>query len=172
MARGRITTIGPISSSEGPSVGLLAPANLPTVSVERLDEDYFLRCDGSVQVNGKCVSEKLLSHGDRISLGPRLELRFLLPNAASTSAVLELTSAKMPRQDVRRIILLDESIVLGNNATAHVRVRGLQESVVLHLRHGQLHYRVAGAGRPTARTPSFTCKRRRRSDRCRSSSRK
>lgn len=138
VARGRRTTIGPISSSRHPHVGLLAPADLPVVSIERLDDDYFLRSDGSVRVNDKLVSDKLLNHGDRIALRPRLGIRFLIPNAASTSAVLELSGARLPRQDVRRIILLDESIVLGSDRTAHIAVSGLQESIVLHLRHGTL----------------------------------
>ena len=145
VVRNRVTTIGPVSSSDAPLVGLLAPANLPTVSIERLDDDYFLRCDGTVTVNGKSVSKKLLSSGDRIALSSRLDIRFFLPNAASTSAVLELTGARLPRQDVRRIILLDESIILGNSGSAHVRVQGLEESVVLHLRHGQLVGRVGVA---------------------------
>jgi hypothetical protein len=83
-----------------------------------------------------------LSDGDRIALSGRFEIRFLLPNAASTTAVLDLTGARMPRQDVRRIILLDESIILGSASTAHVRARGLDENVVLHLRHGRLQCRV------------------------------
>jgi hypothetical protein len=145
VVRSRVTTVGPVSSSHAPLVGLLAPANLPTVSIERLDDDYFLRCDAAVRVNGKSVTEKLLSSGDKISLSSRLEIRFYLPNAASTSAVLELTGARLPRQDVRRIILLDESIVLGNSGSAHVRVRGLEESVVLHLRNGQLYGRIGAA---------------------------
>jgi tetratricopeptide (TPR) repeat protein len=141
VTRSQITTIGPVSASRRPLVGLLAPADLPTVSIERVDDDYFLRCDAPLRVNDKPVTEKLLSHRDKIALTPRLALRFLLPNAASTSAVLELSGARLPRQDVRRIILLDESIVLGTGRTAHVEVRSLEETIVLHLRHGQLRYR-------------------------------
>jgi hypothetical protein len=145
VVRARVTTIGPVSSTRAPLVGLLAPADLPTIAIERLEDDYFLRCDQAVRINGKSVSDKLLCDGDKISLSPRLEIRFLLPNAASTSAVLELTGARLPRQDVRRIILLDESIVLGGSGAAHVRVRGLQEDVVLYVRHERLYGRVGSA---------------------------
>lgn len=141
VGRGSVTTIGPASSSRRPDIGLLAPSNAATVRIERLEGDYFLRGATAVRVNDKKVTQKLLSHGDRITLGPRCSFRFLVPNAASTSAVLDLSGARFPRRDIRRVVLLDESIVLGPSRTAHIQVSDQPKNIVLHLRNDQLHYR-------------------------------
>jgi hypothetical protein len=142
VLRDRCVTIGPMSSSRRPDVGLLADAGLPVVTVERNDEDYFLTSDRAVCVDDKTVTRKLLTPGDRVALSPRCRFRFELPNAASTSAVLNLTGARLPRGDARRVILLDRSIVLGPGASAHVRADHLEEPVVLHVRDGRLFCRT------------------------------
>lgn len=140
-------SIGAVSSSRRPDVGLLAQANLPVALIERMDEDYFLRSDGGVAVNGKKVTNRLLAHGDRVTLGPRCDLKYVLPNPASTTAVLDLSGARLPRADTRKIVLLDESLIIGPGRSAHVRVEDLEKPVVLHMRDGVLKYRRGGAGR-------------------------
>ena len=133
-------SVGSVSSSRLCDVGLLAQANLPVAMIERLDDDYFLRSDGAVRVNGQAASSRLLSHGDKIELSTRCAMKYCLPNAASTSALLDLTSARLPRADVRKVLLLDSSIIVGPGRATHVRVDDLASPVVLHLRDGQLHY--------------------------------
>lgn len=148
------TSIGPASSSRSADIGLLAPSHLPTVRIERLDGDYFLRSPQPVRVNQREVTDKLLSSGDQVVLGPRCGFRFLLPNAASTTAVLDLTGARMARQDVRRVVLLDQSLVLGSNRTAHIVVHEHTPKVVLRLRDRQLCYRKPGDFRVNGNAPA------------------
>jgi hypothetical protein len=80
----------------------------------------------------------MLRTGDRIGLGLRSRLTFLLPSPASTTAVVELTGARCPRADIRHAILLDREIVLSAEKIAHVRLEHASAPVVLHVRHDQL----------------------------------
>ena len=137
------TTIGPDSSSHPPDIALLASPNTPKIRIQRLEDDYFLHADRKVQVNGNTASRKLLSHGDKITLGRRCQLRFELPNAASATALIDLSNARMPRNDVNKVVLLDESIVIGPGKSAHIQARDLPHSVVLHVRGDQLLMRRA-----------------------------
>jgi len=139
VVRNPTVTLGSVSSSRQCDVGLIAQANLPVAMIERLDDDYFVRSDGSVQVNDKAATSRLLTHGDKIELSPRCTMKYYLPNAASTSAMLDLTGAKFPRADVRKVILLDSTIIVGPGSAAHIRAEELGKSIVLHLRNGQLH---------------------------------
>jgi len=131
-------TLGPISSSRQPDVALLAEATTTVATVERVEEDYFVRAAGPMAVNGRGCASKLLSAGDEVALSPRCRFTFRLPSAASTSAVLDLTGTRYPRADVRRVILLDRELVIGPGVGAHVRIDDLPEKVVLHVRDGRL----------------------------------
>jgi len=152
VVRDERIAIGPISSSQCPDVGLLAEANLPVVSIERTEGDYFLRSASAVLVNGKATTGKLLADGDKIALSSRCRMRLRLPNASSTSAVLELSTARLPQADIRRVVLLDRELVLGPGAAAHVRSEMLTERAVLHVRDGRLLCRasspVTAGGKP------------------------
>jgi hypothetical protein len=138
VVRSAVTKIGPISSTALPDVPLIADATAPAVSIERVEDDYFLRGVSPVAVNDKPVTNTLLGSGDRIGLSPRCRFTFALPHAASTTAVLDLSGARYPRSDVRRVILLDRDLILGPGPASHVRVPGLAAPVVLNLRGGLL----------------------------------
>lgn len=130
---GRVT-VGPISSARRPDLGLMADPNLPIMSIERTDEgDYFLTGEHPVEVNDRAVTSKLLADGDKIALSPRCRLRFRLPTPASATAVLELSTARLPQADIRRVILLDRELVIGPGGAAHVRVDQLPGRAVLQL---------------------------------------
>jgi hypothetical protein len=138
-----LVTIGPISSPRAPDVGLMADAGTAVATVERVEEDYFLRAASPVLVNGKPCASKLLASGDELALSPRCRFTFRLPNVASTSAVLDLIGTRYPRADVRRVILLDRELVIGPGPGAHVRIDELTEKVVLHVRDGRLFVQTA-----------------------------
>ena len=131
-------TLGPVSSSRHPDVALLAEATASLATIERVEEDYFLRAAGPMAVNGRACASKLLASGDELALSPRCRFTFRLPSAASTSAVLDLTGTRYPRADVRRVILLDRELVIGPGVGAHVRMDELTEKVILHVRDGRL----------------------------------
>jgi len=142
VMRSARVTVGPVSSPARPDVGLMADANVPVVTIERADGDYFLRAAAPVVVNDRPTAGKLLADGDRVALSPRCRFRFRLPNAASTTAVLELSGGRLAGGDARRVILLDREMILGAAASAHVRAAGLASQAVLFLRDGQLRCRT------------------------------
>jgi hypothetical protein len=134
VVRSGSVTLGPISSSRRPDVGLIAEATAAVVTIERIEDDYFLKTPGS--------AGKLLADGDRISLSPRCRLQFRLPNPASTSAILELVGGRFPRADLRGVILLDRDLILAPGSGAHIRADHLQQQVVLHVRDARLWHRT------------------------------
>lgn len=138
-----MVTVGPLSSPSAPDVGLMADAGTATATIERVEEDYFLRAAGPLVVNGRACASKLLVSGDELALSPRCRFTFRQPNVASTSAVLDLTGTRYPRADVRRVILLDRELVIGPGAGAHVRIDELTEKVVLHVKGGRLFVQTA-----------------------------
>ncbi len=131
-------TVGPISSSARPMLALMADPNVPTIMLERMEGDYFLRSSTPVEVNGQAATEKLLADGDRITLSPRCSVRFHLPNPASTTAVLTLSGARLGRPDVKQVILMDRDILIGPFANDHIRTEKVKESVTLFMQNGRL----------------------------------
>jgi hypothetical protein len=131
-------TIGPVSGAQLPDVALVADPGAAVATIERVEDDYFLRAATPVAVNDQPCTSKLLSPGDRIALSPRCRVGFVLPHAATTTAAIDLVGARYPRADVRRILLMDRELVLGPGGAAHVRADGLDQPVVLVLRDGRL----------------------------------
>ena len=134
---GRIT-VGPVSSSARPTVGLMADPNLPVATIERVEDDYFIRSSKPVRVNDATTTNKLLIDGDRIALSPRCRMKFNIPNPASTTAILSLSRARLGRADVRQIILMDRDILIGPTAGNHILAEFLDETVALFAQNGRL----------------------------------
>lgn len=131
IVTGDRVTIGPISGSSRPCVPLVTDPSAVLATIERCDEDYFVLGGPGLAVNDQPVTQKLLSNGDRITLSPRCRLAFSLPHAATTTATIDLVSARYPRADARRVILLDTELVIGPGPSSHVRVDVLPEPIVL-----------------------------------------
>lgn len=138
-------TVGPMSSSARPAVGLTADPNLPVIEIERTDDDYFLRSGETVRVNDARVTEKLLADGDKIALSNRCRMKFHIPNAASTTAVLDLSGARLGRADIRRVVLMDREILIGPASNNHIYTGLTDETVTLFARNGSLFCRAKGA---------------------------
>lgn len=136
-------TIGPISSSPHPDLGLLMNPNTPSVSISREDEDYFLSSEQPVQVSDVAVTHKLLMDGDRITLSHKSRLKFNTPNAASTSATLVVSGARLPRPDINYVILLDRDILIGPSCNNHIRTSRLSTTLALTWQDKQLFCRNA-----------------------------
>ncbi len=133
-----VVTVGPVSSPDRPDVGLIADPGVPVVTIQRTQDDYFLRSPRPVKVNGKTTNDRLLCDGDKIELSPRCRFKFRLPHAASTTAVIEMAGARLVRGDVKRVILLDRQIVVGAGLACHLRADSAEEPVILGLRDGRL----------------------------------
>ena len=131
-------TVGPISSSTRPDLGLLVNPHLPSVTIEREDEDYFLTSSETISVDNAATTRKLLNDGDRIRLSDKCRIKFNLPNAASTTATLVLSGARLPRPDINYVILMDREILIGPGCNNHIRAASLQNTVALTLQKGRL----------------------------------
>jgi len=139
-------TLGPISASRPVDVPLLADASLPVITISRSDDDYFLQARTPVLVNDQPATvgaPQLLSSGDRITLGPRCRIVFRRPSAASNTAVLDLCGTRLPRGDVRHVILMDRELIVGPGPSVHVRADDLSAPAVLQGREGRLVCRAA-----------------------------
>jgi len=134
---GRIT-VGPVSSSERPTIGLMADPNIPVATIERAEDDYFIRSSSPVRVNDVATTNKLLVDGDRIALSPRCWMKFNIPNPASTTVTLNLSSARLGRADIRQIILMDRDILIGPTAGNHILAEFLDETIALFCQNGRL----------------------------------
>jgi hypothetical protein len=116
----------------------MADPNLPVASIERKEDDYFIRSSSPLRVNDVATSDKLLADGDRIALSPRCRMKFNIPNPASTTATLSLSSARLGRADVRRIILMDRAILIGPSTGDHIVAESLDETIALFVQNGRL----------------------------------
>jgi hypothetical protein len=137
VVSGSELTIGPVSSPRRPTVGLVAEPGTPLATIRRQEDDYFLHGEAGVRVGDEPASGRLLRSGDRITLSPRCRVSFAVPHPASTTAVLDLTGARFPRSDVRRIILLDQDLIIGPGA-GHVCCPDALRTMALRWRKGRL----------------------------------
>lgn len=138
VMRNNPVTIGAISSSFRPDISLLCEAQVPAVKISRQEHDYFLRSDKPVQVGDKPVTEAPLTDGERIALSMRCRMKFSMPNAASNTAVLTLSSARLPRPDISQIILMDRDLLVGPASSCHIRQTASNQTVTFFLRNGLL----------------------------------
>jgi hypothetical protein len=122
-------TLGPISSKGRPDLGFVTSPDEPVKTIERMEGDYFLS-----------PGRKLLCEGDKIDISSRCRMKFSMPNPASGTACLALSSAKLPRSDVQSIILLDREMILGPSRNCHIQSGYVQENMTFFVRGGKLFY--------------------------------
>ena len=138
VLRDNKVTIGPISSSAQPTIGLMANPNLPVITIERIEDDYFVRSSSPIQVNDTSITNKLLADGDKIALSNRCVMKFQIPNPASTTARLLLTSTRLGRADIREIILMDRDILMGPGIGNHIHAENLDETVTMFYQNNKM----------------------------------
>ncbi len=138
VLRDNKVTIGPVSSSVQPLIGLMTDPNLPAVTIERLEDDYFIRSSSPIKVNDTTVTDKLLADGDRIALSSRCSMKFHIPNPASTTAVLQLTGTRLGRADIREVILMGRDILIGQSRGHHITTQSLDETITMYAQNGKL----------------------------------
>ena len=141
VTRNDSVTIGSQSRSRPVDVPIQGQVGLPTISIERMEEDYFFTSEQPLPVNGKPTTSTLLSSQDQIRIGRRGSMQFTLPNAASTSAMLDFAGVRLSAGNARRVILMDDSLVIGPQPSAHIQSLSLERAMVLHWRDGALRIR-------------------------------
>lgn len=145
VVRQPLIEIGPRQSRHrAPAIPLQLEEDHPSIFIERIEEDYFVSGE-SLLVNEQPTPRRLLIDGDKIALAARCRAVYHRPNAASTTATLSFTGARLPRTDLRRAILMEREILISQAPSAHLRLPGLSEPILLFSRGNGLMLR-SGAG--------------------------
>ena len=100
--------------------------------------DYVIEPIAQVLVQNKEIqTPKLLHHGDIITLGSA-KLKFTKPHPLSTSARFDLLGSSRTTPYADSILLMSETLIIGNNLSNHVVYHGEDPQVVLYRQDGKL----------------------------------
>jgi hypothetical protein len=138
-------TLGQATPDASVEVPLFADVSRLHATLTRDAEGYFLEAVRTVQVNGRAVERTILHGNERITLGNCCQLRFHLPSPLSTTARLELVSGHRLPVAVDAVLLMADTLLLGEGPNAHVQVPGLKEPVVLFRHRDGLGVRHDGS---------------------------
>lgn len=125
-------------------VPLVADVSRLHASLTRDAEGYVLEAVRPIQVNAREATRALLQAGDRITLGASCQLQFRLPVPISTSARLDLVSGHRLPLSVDAILLMADTLVLGEGPQVHVSVPDLKQPLVLFRQKDTLGIRYRG----------------------------
>jgi hypothetical protein len=125
-------------------IPLVADVSRLHASLTRDAEGYVLEAVRPIQVNGREVTRTLLQVGDRITLGASCQVQFHLPVPISTSARLDLVSGHRLPLSVDAILLMADTLVLGDGPQVHIQVPDLSQPLVLFRQKDTLGIRHAG----------------------------
>ncbi|HUU82716.1 MAG TPA: hypothetical protein VM243_04350 [Phycisphaerae bacterium] len=128
------------------------PADVPIFSdlsehhaeIARVDDDYFLFATRDIEVGGRKTRHQLLRDGDRVGLGRRARFTFRLPNRKSPSAILQMSDSTRLPNDVRQVVLLRQTAMLGVGPSVHIACRSAQRGLLLFERAGGLWVQLQG----------------------------
>jgi hypothetical protein len=136
-------TLGQATLDPHADVPLVADVSRLHATLTRDSEGYVLEAVRPVTVNGQLTTRALLRPGDRVTLGTSCQVQFHQPVPVSASARLELVSGHRLPVGVDGVLLMADTLVLGNGPQSHVEVPDLKQPVVLFrhkdglgLRHG------------------------------------
>lgn len=113
------------------------------LTIERAAGRYRLSSGNAddLAVNERRCLEKSLTDGDSVRVGKRCRFKFRRPTADVPTAVLELNGTRLPRPDIRSIVLFDETLVVGPGQSSHLMARNLDQPLILFVRDGVFHVR-------------------------------
>jgi tetratricopeptide (TPR) repeat protein len=125
-------------------VPLVADVSRLHASLTRDAEGYVLEAVRPIQVNGREATRALLQSGDRLTLGASCQLQFRLPVPISTTARLDLVSGHRLPLSVDAILLMADTLVLGDGPQVHINVPDLKQPIVLFRQKDTLGIRHGG----------------------------
>ncbi len=103
--------------------------------------DYIIEPLSEVMVQNKRIQSPTLLHdGDLICLGTA-QLQFTKPHPLSASARLDLIGGSRTNPYADAILLMSDTLIIGNNLANHVVYHGEDHQIVLYQQDGKLHYR-------------------------------
>jgi tetratricopeptide (TPR) repeat protein len=125
-------------------VPLVADVSRLHASLMRDTEGYVLEAVRPIQVNAQNVTRTLLQSGDRVTLGTSCQFVFRLPVPISNTARLDLVSGHRLPLSVDAILLMADTLVLGDVPQVHITVPDLKDPVVLFRQKDTLGIRHGG----------------------------
>jgi hypothetical protein len=121
----------PVSEPEA-DIALVANLSRSHASIQRVEENYVLHPESSVQIQSRPISyDTVLPDSCEITLGDSVRLSFSIPTPLSATAKMTFASEHRPRTSVDGVILMAETCLLGPSASDHILCRNWSESVVL-----------------------------------------
>ncbi len=133
-------TIGQARPNSKVDIPLLADISSKHAQLKRQGEegDYIIEPLAQVLVQNKEIqSPTLLHHGDLISLGTA-ELQFTKPHPLSASARLDLIGQTRTNPYTDAILLMSDTLIIGNNMANHIVYHGDDHQIVLYLQNEKL----------------------------------
>src|SRR5438128_652804 len=117
---GSRVTFGQATAADQVDVPLTADVSRIHASLTRDAGGYVLEAVRLIQVNGQTVTRSLLQANDRVTLGATCQFLFRLPAALSATARLDLVSGHRVPLGVDGVLLMAETLVLGEGPQVHV----------------------------------------------------
>lgn len=124
-----LVTVG--LGSQGCDIGLQGQKGLPSLKLMREDEDYWVDCGQGVRINKQEVTRKVLSDSDKVVMGSRQGFVFRQPSGASSTAVLDFSQVRLKMVEVKRVVLMDGVVLIGQGSDCHLRCDELGRRVML-----------------------------------------
>ena len=130
---GNVSPLVKASSSEQEAdIALVANLSRYHAGIKRVDENYVLKPDSTVRIQGRPISyETVLPDNCEVTLGESVRLSFSIPTPLSATARVTFASEHRPRTSVDGVILMAETCLLGPSANDHIHCRNWSETIVL-----------------------------------------
>ncbi|MFQ5492094.1 MAG: hypothetical protein ACE5GE_15360, partial [Phycisphaerae bacterium] len=141
LHRGERLSLGRAASLKPADVPVYADLSERHADIARVDDDYFLFAAKEVEVGGRRTRHQLLRSGDRVVLARRAKFTFRLPNRKSSSAVLDMSDSTRLPNDVRRVILFNQTAMMGRGPSAHINCSASGQGLLFYERAGRLWVR-------------------------------
>jgi tetratricopeptide (TPR) repeat protein len=125
-------------------VPLVADVSRLHATLSRDKEGYLLEAVRPIQVNGQQVASALLRSEDRVTLGASCQLVFRQPVPVSLSARLDLVSGHRLPLAVDSVLLMADTLLLGQGPQTHVTIPSLEQPIVLFRQKEALGLRHTG----------------------------
>jgi tetratricopeptide (TPR) repeat protein len=141
---GTRVTFGQAIPGSHVDVPLVADVSRLHATLSRDGEGYVLEAARALQVNGKPATRALLRPGDRVTLGPSCQFVFRQPAPPSATARLDLVSGHRLPLGVDGVLVMAETLILGDGPQVHITMPDLKSPVVFFRQKDGLGLRHTG----------------------------
>ncbi|HMP61035.1 MAG TPA: FHA domain-containing protein, partial [Gemmatales bacterium] len=125
-------SIGQAAAADGQvDIPIFADISRLHAYINRDAEGYLFEAFRPATLRGQPVTRTLLRDGDTITLGNHCSFQFHQPIAISTTARLSLPGGQRLPMGLDGIILMADTLLLGETADSHIQVPGLPRPVAL-----------------------------------------